>query len=382
MPQTPRTEKRPQYLFIHTVRFWAMVALACMHCGVKFSNYESVSVTETTLLVQPFKFGTIAFFIISGFLLGDRLPSSDRLAYLRRRSSRLVPPWALWYIVWILYAFQGDLRRSHAEGLSLTVHLMGATLYSDGVRCLLETPLWFIPNFLVALTCIVMLRRWLNDLRLGAILLAINLFYGVNVYTRWLPSRHTEAVFGFVFYLWLGAWCALRKDRVQKWAEMRSPWWLSLWALAAASIALWEADVLRAHNSPDAMNTLRFGNQIYSVLMVILLVRIRRRTWPAFVDVAENTYGIYLTHGLVISLAFTVGMRILPVRGHHLGFAGILLTWAILAPTAYVLSLQLTKALAADERWGWAVGAARFEPRKWMSRAALLDGGMTQPTEA
>lgn len=376
LPQTPRTEKRPQYLFIHTVRFWAIMALICLHSGNKFANFQPVSTVETTLLVQPFKFGTIAFFIISGFLLGDRLPSSNPFAYIRRRAARLVPAWALWYILWVLYSFIGNLRRSHAE---FSPRVIGPMLYSVSVWCLVETLLWFVPNFLVALTCIVLLRKWLNSLWLGAALLAVSAFYGVNVYTEWLPSRHTEAVFGFVFYLWLGAWCALRKDRVQAWAEARSPWWLSFWAFVAASAATWEMTFLRAHNRVDPMNTLRPANQIYSVLMVILLIRIRRRTWPAFVNVGETTYGVYLTHGIIINLVFTVAMRTV-VHGHQLGAAAILLMWLLVVPTVYLLSLQLTRALASSERWGWAVGAAKFEPRKWISQSALPNGAL--PTEA
>lgn len=357
-----------------------MAAIVFIHSADAFRKYGPVSLAENAVMVQAFKFGTIGFFIISGFLVGDRLPASDPLGYLRRRAHRLVPAWALWFGLWVLYTTGRDLLETHGTGIRLDV--VASMVEKNSINCLTWTPLWFIPNFLVALTCVVMLRRWLNDLRLGAVLLAVNIFYGVNVYTRWLPSRHTEALFGFVFYLWLGAWCAGRKQGIQDWACARSPWWLSFWACVAAGIAIWEITVLAAHNSPDPLNSLRFGNQLYSVLIVILLVRIRRRTWPSFINVAETTYGVYLIHAVVMIVVFSAAMKILLVHGHDLGPAGVLLIWALLAPTVYFLSLQLTRSLAGSQRWGWAVGASNFSLRKFISPATSEDAPLRQPAEA
>src|SRR5581483_10656628 len=377
--QPVAAKKRPEYLFIHTVRFWSMLAIVFLHCAMKFTKYETVSTAEMSLMMQPFKFGTIGFFLISGFLVGDRLPASDRISYLGRRAKRLIPAWLVWVGVDVFYSTHRDLAGIPASGLSSGVLLW--IMYGATVRCLTETALWFIPNFMLALTCIVMLRRWLNDLRLGAVLLAVNLFYGVNVYSRWLPSRHTEALFAFVFYLWLGAWCSLRKDRILSWATAQSPWWLALWASIAAGVSLIETAILRAQNSPDTLNSLRFANQVYSVLIVILLLRIRRRSWPSFVNVADTTYGVYLTHGAAMTVLFAVAMKIVMVHGHVLAPAGILLMWVVLAPTGYFLALQLTRTFASTQRWAWVVGAiGSSEPAR--PRAAVPEAVVTQPTEA
>lgn len=376
-PTPIRTQKRPEYLFIHTVRFWAMFAIVFMHFTERFGRYPSVPQMEITLLVQPFKFGTVAFFLIAGFLVGDRLPASNPLGYVRRRLNRLVPGWAFWFGLLLIYHMERELRSR--QGAALSLHLFGSILCRNIIVCLTASSLWFIPNFVVALSCIVMLRRWLNDLRLGAVLLAINLFYGANLYGQWIPSKQSDAIFAFVFYLWLGAWCALRKDRIQSWAAACSPWRLSFWACIAAGIALWETTVLAAHNSPDPLNTLRFGNQIYAVIIVILLARIQRRTWPSFVNVAETTYGVYLSHGLAICLIFGAGVRLATAWGHPLNAGSVLLMSVLLVPTAYYASWQMTRPLASTRSLGWLVGASRFEPRKWMLRTDLPDGAMTQP---
>lgn len=373
-PQVIRSEKRPQYLFIHTVRFWAMFAIVAMHCEHAAMTYRSMSPLTSALLIQPLKFGTIAFFVISGFLVGDRLPASNPLGYLRRRADRLIPAWVFWFGGWVLFNTQIDVVHMRHTGFSLAA--IASSLKRNSVFCLTETPLWFIPNYLVALSSLVLLRRWLNDLRLGAVLFAVSVFYGVNVYTRWLPSRHTEALFAFVFYLWLGAWCALRKDRVQSWAAAQSVWWLSFGTCIAVGIAVWESTILAAHNSPDPVNSLRFGSQIYSILIVVFLIRFQRRTWPASINVGETTYGIFLSHAPILSIVSAAAMEIVLVRGHQLGSVGALLMWVLLTPTVYFLSLQLTRALASTERWGWIVGASSIQPQKLLSRTVLPEGAV------
>jgi peptidoglycan/LPS O-acetylase OafA/YrhL len=356
-PRTAQaTSKRPQYMFVHTVRFWSMLAIVMLHGVSLAAAYARVSFWEAALLTQVFKFGTIAFFLISGFLLGDRLPADRPLSYLRRRANRLLPAWAVWFGLLVAF-FAAAHGVPHATAALSPGHLLANEIYRLGIDCFIGTALWFVPNFMVALTCLVLLRRWLNDLRLGAVLLAINLFYGVNVYLCWIPSRHTEAFFGFVFYLWLGAWCALRKERLQQWAAALSGRRLLLCVALACAAALLEARMLLANHSIDPMNSLRFANQVYSVLMTILLLRVRRVTWPRFVDVGAHTYGVYLSHTMLLTAAFAAAGRIVIGHGHRTGPVGFVVMWALLAPTSYLLSLLLTRWIATS-RWPWLVGAA------------------------
>jgi fucose 4-O-acetylase-like acetyltransferase len=371
--------RRPDHLFIHTVRFWSMVGIVFLHCAGKFFKYLPIPPLENGLIQQPFKFGTIGFFLISGYLLGDRLPNTDALGYVRRRMNRLVPPWLVWYSLQVLYVWHREL--STMAGAALTPRVYASSLFVSLNKCYVETPLWFVPNLVVAITCLVLLRKWLNGLRLGAALLAINLFYGVNVYTGWLPSRHTQALFGFVFYLWLGAWSARRAERIHRWVAAQSVAWLCFWAIVAAAIALVETAILRAHQSPDPLNSLRFSNQIYSVLMAILLIRITRRSWPSFINVGETTYGVYLTHSIVITLLFAAVMPLALAHGRLLSPLDILLMWAVLAPSSYLLSLQLTRALAAT-RLAWTIGARERERPIETPRSAVPDPPVPELSEA
>lgn len=354
-PQQPRPvpDARPQYQFIHTVRFWSMVAIVIMHGVYCAAEYGSLSPFEVSLLVQTFKFGTIAFFLISGFLLGDRLPANKPFSYLERRASRLMPAWAAWFVLQVL--FTTAMRFAHWPLVLPARSDLPSILWEISVWCFTVTALWFVPNFMVALSCVVLLRRWLNDLRLGAVLLAINLFYTVNVYMRWIPSQHSEALFGFALYVWLGAWCALRKEKVIAWVHALSRGRLTACLLLAATAALIESYLLAEHGNKDYVNTLRLGNQVYGVLITIALVRIRRVTWPRSVDVAAHTYGVYLTHTIALGVLFTLAGHLLRHHG-RLSTGGTVMMWLLIAPCAYICSLLLTKALAG--RWPWLIGAA------------------------
>lgn len=354
-PKRPLTSQRPsakpQYMFIHTVRFWSMLAIVMMHGANEAAVHGIFPVPAFSFFVQIFKFGTIGFFLISGFLLGDRLPAGKPLSYLQRRASRLMPPWAIWFALEVCFTELARVVHHWGPGMPIST-----AIREDALWCFTGTALWFVPNFMVAISCVVLLRRWLNNLRLGAALLAANLFYTVNVYTHWIPSKHSEAVFGFAFYVWLGAWCALRKDKLHRWAAALSGSRLVLCAILAVGAALIESRVLLLHGSDDFLNTLRLGNQVYSVLIVILLLRVQRVTWPRFVNVAADTYGIYLTHTMALSVTFAVFARIAFHNAAHIGPLAVVGMWLVLSPAAYVSSLLLTKCFAAT-RLAWVVGA-------------------------
>src|SRR5690606_1487274 len=77
-------------------------------------------------------------------------------------------------------------------------------LHSTKIVYLL-TNYWFIINFLICTGILLALRKHLYSIFFGFVLLLITLTYSVNIYLEFFPPRHTMAIFGFVFFLWLGA---------------------------------------------------------------------------------------------------------------------------------------------------------------------------------
>ena len=72
------------HLFVHNLRFWSMVSIIAVHCSREFEFARESSPTHLGIaIITTFKFGTIGFFLVSGFLLGERVdsPQSRRILH-------------------------------------------------------------------------------------------------------------------------------------------------------------------------------------------------------------------------------------------------------------------------------------------------------------
>ena len=92
--------------FVNSIRFWSMVAIVAVHALYLWGDFTITVMAAAPFqiaLVQCCKFATPAFFIISGFLLGDRLPKSSALPYFKRRLNKIGLPWLFWAAAFSLF---------------------------------------------------------------------------------------------------------------------------------------------------------------------------------------------------------------------------------------------------------------------------------------
>ena len=354
----PASAKTGNHLFVDTVRFWSTLAIVAIHSATLFDKLHKGSTLLAQSVATPFKFGTIAFFLASGFLLGERLDNCRPGEYLQKRLKKVFLPWLFWFVLLIGFFLTSKVYH-HQLTLSFRLDTLGI-IGRQAVNCLLMTPFWFVPNLLLSLCVLLLFRKRLNDLRFGAVLLAINLFYVVNIYKLWLPSSHTEAMFGFVFYLWLGTYAARHFGRLSGWiARIPSAAMLGL-TLLTAVIALLEARLLGHLRSPDPMNSLRLSNQIFSISVVLMLLKLPRPTWPRFVNVRNNTFGLYLTHTMVLSLVLHTMMHLL-ARSSKMWLedsnAGLVCLWVSAVVATYAACLLVTQAIHSQPRLRWLIGS-------------------------
>ena len=151
------------------------------------------------------KFGSIAFFLASGFLLGASLDRQSNTDYMRKRFSRVFLPWLCWCSAFCAALIYLNVHHGRTP-IVLGVNACHVILY--WARYALDSPYWFVPNLLFSLCCLLLVRKFVGDRVSGAIWAFASLFYAANVYLRWLPTSHRSAWLGFVFYLWLGVFCA------------------------------------------------------------------------------------------------------------------------------------------------------------------------------
>lgn len=345
------------HIFANNVRFLSMAAIIAVHAIASYPALVQLPSIPSTILYfsQPVKFGSIGFFLVAGFLFGERIDAYSPIVYFKRRLRNVFVPWLLWFSLFCVMFLASDVVHKRLVGSILS----GAFTVCRGL--LLDSPFWFVPNLLLALALLLLFRRFLIDVRMGLVLLLASLFYGVNIYGQWVAVVHTRAVFGFVFYLWLGAWCAWNFSALEKrLARIPVSAMLGLIALTL-TLALAESKLLVSLGSIDPMNVLRISNQIYSVVVVLGIVKVKHALWPRFVDVRKNTFGLYLTHFFGIVLLAMAVKRILPHWGSlsmwRESSVGLLLILVVFCLT-YAGSLLVVKVLVSNPRLRWAVGVS------------------------
>ncbi len=329
-----------------------MLAIVAIHSSAAFALSAKALGHLPQIAVFPWKFATINFFLISGFLLGGRIETCSPLHYLRRRMRKIVGPWLWWAFLFTIALFAREFSMHvPASAFAILEHSL--------VFCLTSTPFWFVPNMMVALTILLFFRSRLDSLRFGATLFAVSLFYAINIYTEWIPSGHTTAIFGFVFYLWLGAFTSRHYPAIYtRVARLRIEVLVAA-VLLTGLAAFAEATLIQRVTSSDPLNSLRFTNQLFSIAVFLLVARFNRATWPRFVNVRLHTFGIYLAHSLILMILIKtvrVFSSYLPPTLFSTNL-GVLLLWAGIAAATYLLSLSIATIAAQRPALQWMVGA-------------------------
>lgn len=285
---------RADYGFVTNARFVSMVGVVALHAQIMTLSWHGGH--WNMVFDQLMKFGTVCFFLISGFLLGDRIETTSPAQYMLRRLRTTAVPWAVWTSVFLVMNLTIDWLARGSEMRSLGFHLNNSVLNSA---------YWFVPNILLSLATLLAFRRWLNSLWFGAMLGAASLSYGLNLYFRWsTDTRHNSAWAGFIVFLWLGYQLRRHVGAARAWIA-RAPWSL-LVALGVITyaLALGESKVLndRYGDDFDFLNTLRISNVAYSFVAFAMLFKVARRLEPPGMDARQHTFGIYLLHPIIFGL--------------------------------------------------------------------------------
>lgn len=343
------------HTFANNVRFFSMAAIIGLHSIGSYPAAVHLQVVPAPLfyLEQPLKFGTIAFFLVAGFLFGQRIDSCSPLEYFERRLRNVFIPWLVWFSLYFTVILGADLVHGRLANFNFL------RLFLTCRNCLENSAFWFVPNLLFSLALLLLFRRFLKDFRTGIAFSVGSLFYAANIYGQWIPVSHTQALFGFVFYLWLGAWCAWHFPALEKRLARIPASAIAVLSLLTLTFALAESRLLCARGSIDPMNTLRISNQVFSVVMVLGIMKLRHAVWPRFVDVRKHTFGLYLTHTVCLAVLTSALKRVL----QHWGFppmwrygAESLLAGLALFCLTYLGCLLAVRALLSNPRLRWTVG--------------------------
>ncbi len=349
--ETPPNElqkrsRRPDYVFVSNIRFLAMVAIVYIHSN-GFINTSGFFGHLQNVLLQSAKFGTIGFFLISGFLLGERLSRHSPSVYFIRRVRVVFLPWIFWATVWLLTGLPVLMNDSRYRGFASS---FGRAVHDYFSLIFIHSIYWFVPNFFLCLAVVLFLYKRVPQWVQGGAFLAASLFYGVNIYLGLVPKEHSSAIFGFVFYLWLGMMAYQNRQRFQSWLDRVSWSVLLTWIAIAGLLALGEMHLLNP--SGQGANTLRISNQIYSVLVVCAIAKFRRPLMPRFINPRTETFGIYLLHPVLCQVWWALLKFLRPNGNGLLTLSLVFFTFTLV----YLGSLWLTRKISARKKLKWMVG--------------------------
>lgn len=298
---------KKNYAFIDHIRCISMISIVAEHSlgGYVFPE-GSARYWAYLLLIQSAKFGTVIFFLLAGFLIGEKFTDYTPGQYLKRRFSSTFGPWLFWslmYIVCFIVNLHVKERMYHDGRFNLHNIL-------DEVRIVyLYTNYWFIINFMVSIALLLVFKRYLYSYRFGAILLLFTLTYCINIHFEWFDPSHTIAILGFVFFLWLGAQLRKHWTMIDYRVKMLPYSLLILLVLLTYALSVLEIIYLKKHHSADIYNTLRFSNVLFSLASFALLLKIGTIKALNYLRPRETTYGIYLIHFIIVVFAIPEILR-------------------------------------------------------------------------
>jgi probable poly-beta-1,6-N-acetyl-D-glucosamine export protein len=348
---------RTGYQFVDNIRCIAMLAIVTEHTsylGSYVYTQESSPYWAYLTSIQLVKFGTIAFFIIAGFLFAENSGRYEVFDYLKRRFDNIFKPWLIWSLTFLTLLTAGTAIRSLSEGESLRQIVSG--LWWGVKTVYLHSNYWFIMNFFFCMTVLLLSKHHLRSWKFGLFLFSLTSFYCVNVYTEWISPEHTAAIFGFVFFYWLGVQLHFHYKTVETKLKSISGYWLIALTAVTLFLSVQEASYLYGLKKVDPINTLRISNIIFSVAVFAMFLKVRSFRWLNFLQPRKTTYGIFLIHYILVA-AF------LPVVLGELGTAAIQ-KFTILDMykyqftrffTVYILSFAMVQ-LISRSSYSWIIG--------------------------
>ncbi|MXV15116.1 acyltransferase family protein [Hufsiella ginkgonis] len=349
--------EKKNYAFVDRIRGISMFFIVFEHsswCGELPQASQSV-LTVYSLLIQFSKFGTICFFLLAGFLIGDKMFTYTPAQYFKRRVSTVAKPWFIWTLIFLFVLLLDEIPRYfrfHSD--RMTAHFT-ETMAGHLKLIYFFSSYWFILNFIICIGILLLFKKHLYNIRLGLFLFLLTVFYCVNVYYEWVPPQHSVALFGFVFFLWLGAQLFNHWEKAE--ARARSiaiPVYLAAIALSLTG-CLFEINHLRDMASTDPYNSLRVTSILFSMVMFFFLVRLRSISFIDKLKPRETTFGIYLIHFILVYSGLPLIFRPLKVNPENLTLLPLIGYQLIRFAIVYFTTLWLVK-IINDSRYKWLIG--------------------------
>ncbi|AEI49679.1 acyltransferase family protein [Runella slithyformis] len=282
---------------MNVMRFLAMGSIVWGHC--QFIDSPGVVLSPSTDLIQAVlrqlgRVGTVNFFILTGFFLGDKVMKYTAASYLKRRFQTIIVPWLYFLGIFTIaeLIYRNAFKQSPGEILIIGTQLFRGLIF--------HAAYWFIPVSVVSGVILVLFKKQQEKLGFGLVLLSITLFYNANLYFQWMDSNHTKAIPAYAFFVWLGG--KFKTHLVMVDALIRRVSWPVLLTVAAAAflLATLEGAYLQKLETPDAYASLRLSNSALSLFLFLIVMKTDRLLFINALQPQKYIFGVYLLHTITI----------------------------------------------------------------------------------
>jgi len=145
------TPAKKNYNFIDAIRCLAIISIVMEHCFA-FDSYtyhpaDKLSILTYAAVMQFIKFGTIAFFLLAGFLIGEKFTVYSPVQYLKRRIDNTIAPWLFWSLLFCVMIVLNDVICACKFNTGKITPHYGFVVLDYLKTIYLYTSFWFIPNF-------------------------------------------------------------------------------------------------------------------------------------------------------------------------------------------------------------------------------------------
>lgn len=288
---------------INVIRSVAICSVIWGHCLSGLEHKVFTSLPERYIqsaLMQIGRIGTVLFFIITGYLLDNKIRDLNILSYLRYRFKPIILPWLLFLTLVVFIQVFQNLSFSQILAVNKTrLFILMISLYKSSV---FHAAYWFIPVTIMSSSLLIACKRYMQHEWFGILLCCFTIFYCINLFYGWIPSNHTQAFLGYALFLWIGSQIKAHSCQID--SILRSISWKTLIPLLLFSFILTcrEGMLLKFLHSDDPYASNRISNILFSIILFFSLIKSYRLAWVRRFKPRENTYGIYLVHTIFIMI--------------------------------------------------------------------------------
>ncbi|WP_207535952.1 acyltransferase family protein [Desertivirga arenae] len=281
---------------IANLRVVAIVAIILNHAQIGVAADTEYSVGYL-IYSQFFKFGSLLFMIIGGFLFQNSVNKYSYSELIRRKALTILIPSLIFIFPWIILNVL-VLPQLGENKQELDLSFAGNELFNLFFRSIY----WFPINLFL----ILLLNNYIRSIKLVKFLLVpavlITLFYSINIYYHWVPRKHNSAVFAYFSFFFLGRLLFVYFQPIkQSLGYLKSNFLLRIFAFiamfSAFGLSVFESySIQEANLRTDPGNILRLSNIIYTFLLLALIFNYRDRIKTGNYFKEKTVFLIYLIH--------------------------------------------------------------------------------------